>query len=90
MPTITSNSFTSFSLTDDEQKAGSTLSSLNVAVLQNQLAQIAEEKINLVFTPDSINTFLQQEAYLKGQLDLLNYILAAHEESLQYKTIERN
>lgn len=84
------NSFTTYTLTEKEQIAGTTLTSLNVAVLQNQRAQIAEEKLNLPFTPNDIQTYLQQEAYLKGQLDLLNYILASHEESSQLHNIERN
>ena len=78
------NTFTSFSLSEDEQKAGATLTSLNVAFIQNLRAQIAEEKLNLAFLPNDILTYTQQEAHLKGQLDALNYILAANEESQKF------
>lgn len=77
------NTFSSFALSADEQKAGQTLTSLNVAVLQNQRSSIAEEKLALAFDPANPQAFMQQEAYLKGQLDILNYILAAHGESSQ-------
>ena len=81
------NTFSSYSLSENEQKLGTQLTQLNVAVFQNQRSQIAEEKLNLVFTPNDVLHYTQQEAYLKGQLDLLNYILAANEESSQYHTI---
>lgn len=77
------NTFTTYALSADELKAGQILTSLNVSVLQNQRAQIAEEKLALKFTPNDVQSYLQQEAYLSGQLDLINYILAAHEESSQ-------
>ena len=82
-----SNTFTTYSLSEDEIRAGQQLNSLNVAVLQNQRSQIAEEKLGLVFTPNDVLSFTQQEAYLKGQLDLLSYILAANEESQQFHHI---
>ncbi len=81
------NTFTTYSLSEDEVKHGHRLTSLNIAVLQNQRAQIAEEKLALVFTPNDVLSYTQQEAYLKGQLDLLSYILAANEESQQYHHI---
>lgn len=83
----TPNTFTTYALSEDEVKQGQQLTSLNVAVLQNQRAQIAEEKLSLVFTPNDVLSYTQQEAYLKGQLDLLSYILAANESSQQYHHI---
>lgn len=80
------NTFTSYKLTEKEQRDGALLSSLNVAVLQNLRSSIAEEKLNLVFTPNDVLSFTQQEAHLKGQLDILNYILASHEESQSHQS----
>jgi len=81
------NVFTTYKLSEDEQRNGSALTSLNVSVLQNLRSSIAEEKLNSVFTPNDVLSFTQQEAYLKGQLDILAYILAANEESQQFHHI---
>lgn len=81
MANVTSNTFSSYKMTAEESKQGSILSSLNLVVLQNLRASIAEEKLNLQFTPNDVLTFTQQEAYLKGQLDILAYLLANHEEA---------
>lgn len=78
------NSFTSYELSEDEQRAAHTLSSLNISFIQNLRAAVAEEKLALEFTPNDLNTFLQREAHLKGQLDVLNYILACNEEAQQH------
>jgi hypothetical protein len=83
------NSFTTYKLSEDEQRQGFNLTSLTTAILQNLRSQIAEEKLNLVFTPNDVLTFTQQEAHLKGQLDVLNYLLASAEESQNYNSIER-
>ncbi len=83
-----SNTFTTYSLSEEETKLGQQLSSLNVSVLQNQRAQIAEEKLNLVFTPNDVLSYTQQEAYLKGQLDLITYLLSCNEESQKFHHIE--
>ena len=82
-----SNVFTTFSLTPDELTKGQQLTSLNVAFIQNLRSQLAEEKLNLVFTPNDINTYLQQEAHLKGQLDVLSYILSCNEEASRIHTV---
>jgi len=81
------NTFTTYKLSEDEQRNGSSLTSLTVSVLQNLRSSIAEEKLNLVFTPNDVLSFTQQEAYLKGQLDILAYILAANEEAQQFHHI---
>lgn len=81
MANVTSNTFSSYKMTTEESKQGSILSSLNLVVLQNLRASIAEEKLNLQFTPNDVLAFTQQEAYLKGQLDILAYLLANHEEA---------
>lgn len=88
--TIT-NTFTSHKLSEEESRLGSQLTQLNVAVLQNLRSTTAEEKLNLVFTPNDVLAYTQQEAYLKGQLDLLTYLLTTNEDSQKYHTIsERN
>ncbi len=81
------NTFSSYTLNEQEVKLGSQLTSLNVAVIQNLRSTIAEEKLNLVFTPNDVLSYTQQEAYLKGQLDILQHLLTTNEDSQQYHTI---
>jgi hypothetical protein len=68
-------SFTRVEMTPEEQATGAVLTSLNHAVIQNMIADIAEEKLALKFTPNDIHTYTQQEAHLAGQLDILKYLL---------------
>jgi hypothetical protein len=79
MPHPSSNVFSTYVVSQQEEAVGKTLTHLNIAVLQNLRSQIAEQKLNLPFTPNDIQSYLQQEAYLRGQLDCISYILAEHE-----------
>lgn len=79
MPTPKISVFTSYHLSPEEELHGQILTSLNIAVIQNQRAQIMQDKMNLPFTPNDVLSYTQQEAYLKGQLDLLQWILDQHE-----------
>lgn len=77
------NSFTSYNLDETEYNNGCTLSSLNIAVIQNLRSNIAEEKLNLTLDTDKPIKFAQDEAYLRGQLDMLNHLLDLHEAAIQ-------
>jgi hypothetical protein len=62
-----------------ELLSGSHLNYLQVAVLQNQRVEIMEQLISL--TPSTMSkegqeTYWQQEAYLRGQLDILTHLIA--------------
>lgn len=72
-------SFTHLPLTQDEQKAGVMFTSAQLAVLQNLRVDVAESKLNLEFTPNDVLGYTQQEAYLKGQLDLISHIFSLRE-----------
>ena len=74
------NTFSTYKLTEEEQRNGSILSSLTVAVIQNLRSGIAEEKIRLTIDPNNTLSFIQQEAYLRGQLDILTYLLDTNDE----------
>ena len=69
------NSFTSYDLNEKEALQGSIFSSLQLQCLQNQLANTAEEKIRLEFDTKDPSSFIQQEAYKRGQLDLLEHLI---------------
>ncbi len=72
-------SFTAYKLTEEELRQGSLLSETQRRVLQNLVASIAEEKLKLLFTPESPMTFAQEEARLTGNLQAYQNILAQDE-----------
>ena len=69
------NSFTSYELTDKEALQSSVFTFLQLQNLQNQLAACAEEKLNLEFDTEHPNEFVQQEAYKRGQIELLKFLI---------------
>ncbi len=81
MATLITNTFSAYHLTDQEALQGSILTITQLQVLQNQLAQVAEEKLALDFDPTNPTTYAQQEAYMKGQMDLLLYIIDSSQAS---------
>lgn len=72
---IPASSFTRSNLTPAELSAGTVLSTLNLAVIQNLRVDIAEQKLNLTFTPNDVLSYTQQEAFLKGQLEILQHLI---------------
>lgn len=79
MGNLIPNTFTSYELTEKEQLEGMILSSLQKQVLQNERAQIAEEKLNLDFNPAEPDSFIQADAFKKGQLAVIAWQLASSE-----------
>ena len=69
------STFSRFSLTPEEENAGMILSTAQIGLISNMRADIAEQKLNLVFTPNDVLSYTQQEAFLKGQLDLLTHFI---------------
>ena len=67
--------FTKVKLSDEEQLDGFRLGTLSLSVLQNLRADVAAEKLRLEFNPLNPNDFIQQEAYKRGQLDIITYII---------------
>ena len=77
----TTNQFQSWNLTPEEFLQGGLLTSLQKQVIQNQIASVATQKINLTFTPADPLSFAQDEAHLRGQLDALSYLLTLSEQA---------
>lgn len=75
---IVPHSFNRYELSNDEHRAGQALTLSNSAVIQNLIAEKAEAKIGLVLDTKDINSYMQNEAYLRGQIDILNYLLACN------------
>lgn len=69
------NTFSSYSMLEEDVITNSILTVGQVQVLQNLLAVKAEEKLELEYDVANPNSFIQQEAYHKGQIDLLRFIL---------------
>ena len=70
-------SFTTYELTEEETLQGAVLTHQQIQCIQNQIADLSEELINLEPSAD-INLqfkFLQQQAYTKGQIAALKYLL---------------
>lgn len=74
-------------LSEQEITAGQSLNQVQVQVIENLIAKIAEEKLYLPYTPDAPQQYLQQEAHLRGQLDVLNFVLQTSAESGRLLTL---
>lgn len=72
-------SFTRFELTQEEVKTGAVLNTVQLAVLQNYRADLAEQVLNLRVDPEKIGSFIQEEAHLKGQLAAIQYLIDTSE-----------
>jgi len=79
---LVSNSFASYELTESEQLQGSVLNPHQRAVLQNRLATIAESKLALLFTPNDPLSYAQAEAYDRGAMDTIKWILDSSDTAL--------
>jgi len=78
------NTFKLYALSSKETLLGSVLTELQTQVLHNLRTVVAEEKLYLEYDIANPTEFIQQEAYKRGQLDLISHILdlskAAQEE----------
>lgn len=80
MAIFRATSFTSYSLTNKEELAGQILTIDQKNYIQNQRAQIAEQILAQVFTPDKPLEFVQQDAFLKGQLSVYTTLIDASDQ----------
>jgi hypothetical protein len=89
MSTLVSNSFASYDLTEEEELQGSIFTTLQKQVLQNLMSHCAEEKLRLEYDVNNSLSFVQQEAYKRGQLDIIEYLLTKSEDA-EAESRERN
>ena len=75
MAVLVTNSFSSYEMTEEEVREGSILTITQVQLLQSDMATLSEEKLALIFTPSNLDEFIQQEAYLSGQITNIRCIL---------------
>lgn len=72
-----SSTFSRYDLTEDEKVTGAQLTLNQQYIIQNALADIADQILNLSLDPLNPIEFTQQESYLKGQLAVYRYLLDA-------------
>ena len=72
---LLSTTLSMYGLTDEEALQGAILTLVQGAVIQNEIAQVAEEKLALRFDPEHPSLFMQEEAYKSGQIAALKYRL---------------
>ena len=77
------NSFTTHKISAHETLAGYVLNLSQQRVMQNELAEIAEQILSLNFNPLNPVDFAQQHAFLKGQLQYLQTVLDRSKPSEQ-------
>ena len=82
MAQLVPNSLTTYKLTSEEELAGQILNDLQLICIQNKLAELIVARLTI--TLDTLNTlkFAQDEAYLKGQIDSLLWLVDTSKESL--------
>lgn len=80
--------FTYVQLSAQEEKAGQIFSPIQLSVLKNMLADIAHQKINLEFTPNDVLGYAQSEAFLKGQLETVQFLIDTSETLTSVQSIE--
>lgn len=88
MSMIIENEFTQYQLTEQEQLAGSVLTTNQKQNIQSQIAVIAQSRLALVPDPNNYASFIQTESHYKGQMDALKYLLDCSDNSeLQLLTL---
>lgn len=81
MAKISVGTFTHWELTNQEVLAGSILTTDQKNLLQNELAQIAEQKLAIEFDSKDPTKFAQNEAFLSGQMSIIRVMLIRSDES---------
>ena len=77
------NAFSTYHLDDGEQIEGQILTITQAHVIQNMLAASAQEKLALEYDSSEPLLYAQQEAYKRGQIELLQFILDASEAAVE-------
>lgn len=71
----TNSSFISYHLSEEERIVGSILTDLHKQCIQNQIAEAAEQRLNLRLDPTNPMSTVQEEAELHGRILALRYLI---------------
>lgn len=69
--------------TADEARAATTFTDLQIAYLRNELAMKVSMRLSLELDVNNVLAFTQEEAYYKGQIELLTELLNPQQPSLE-------
>ena len=87
MAELSPGMFTSWNLSPEEAVQGSILSLTQTQVLENELCRLAEEKILLEYDPEHATLYARDEAYKRGQIQIIQWLLANSEAAMEAATI---
>lgn len=77
------NNFTTYDFTDDELIEACKLTHLQKAFIQHQKGLLAIEKVEMKFDPLKQQDFLQNEAYVAGQIAAYDFLLGNADIALE-------
>lgn len=81
MSTKSTSYFETYDMPEQEALSASILNQSNLQYLHNLRTAIAHQKLHLKFDVANPQAFIQEEAYLKGQLDMITTLIDASEFS---------
>lgn len=81
MPTLIPHSFNAYKFTPEELAAASVLTADQEALIQNDIAAVSELILNEEYNPSKHQTFIQNDAFNKGQLAAFRFILLRSKET---------
>lgn len=67
--------FDAYELTEDESKAAQFFTDANILYLKTLRAVVAMEKISIEYDPKDPMKFMQNEAVLRGKIDVLTLLI---------------
>ncbi len=79
MAELIPNEFTSYKLTEQEELEGAILTIQQKYVMHNLLSVYAAELLNIEYDVTQPESYIQQEAYKRGQIEAMRHILAISE-----------
>ena len=79
MATLIPNEFTSYQLNEQESLEGAIFTIPQKYVLHNLLSVYAAEMLSLEYDVAAPNSYIQQEAYKRGQIESIRFLLASHD-----------
>lgn len=83
MATLQPSQFCRYEMSEQELLQGSALTSLQACCIQNQISDLATRRLNLALDPKNPDEYVQQEAWIKGQIEALQYLLNTSEAAIQ-------
>lgn len=82
MAQLQPSKFCTYVLEPSEEKRGRILTIENLYVIQNMIAQLALEKIELAATRQDFDNYWQQEAELQGSIKVLQQLVDQHHSTM--------